>query len=327
MKHTPFIYFLLLLTFGLIQCPLSGQQAFPEELKNREPQSLEEVKLLERQVQSVIEKVSPATVSINGEGSGVVINEEGIILTVAHVNRRVGRRVQITFADGSNAWGETLGNNFNLDAGLIKITSDGEFPFVEMAESSDHEPGEWCMAVGFPVSFDKGLQPAARLGRILSCESGKLVSDCVIMGGDSGGPLFDLDGNVIGINSRVNGSLNSNIHVPVSIFKRDWDKMMDGKDIRNYQRGNRRDPNRGYLGIRGPTDASPAKIETVIDGSAAAEAGLQVEDIITEIDGKAIESFADIGKALSGKKVGDTISISVERGEEVLNYKIKLGRQ
>lgn len=329
MKHTKFIYFFLLLTVGLIQCPLSGQQAFPEELKNREPESLEEVKLLERHVQAIIEKVSPATVSVGGGGSGVVINEEGYILTVAHVNQRAGRRVRITFADGSGAWGETLGNNHTLDAGLIKITSEGEFPYVEMAEASDQDPGEWCMAIGYPVSFGKGKQPASRLGRILSRDSGKLVSDCVIMGGDSGGPLFDLDGKVIGINSRVNGSLNSNIHVPVSVFKKDWDKMVDGEELRPRRRGGRpnRDPNRGYLGIRGPTDASPAKIETIVDGSAAAKAGLQVGDVISEIDGKAVDSFADIGKALSGKKVDESISVTIQRGEEAINYNIKLGRQ
>lgn len=328
MKQTKLIYFLLLFSLGLFHCPLLGQQDFPEELKTREPETLKEVKLLEQRVQTILEKVKPATVSVGG-GSGVVISEDGLILTVAHVNQVAGRDVRITFPDGTRVTGKTLGNHHRLDAGLVKISSEGEYPFIDMAETSDRKQGEWCLAVGFPVSFSKGQEPACRLGRVLRSGSDELVSDCVIMGGDSGGPLFNLDGEVIGISSRVNGSLNANIHVPINVYKNNWEKMVAGEDIRQSRRGRRpnRESNRGYLGIRGATDASPAAIEVVIEGSAAEEAGLKVGDVITKIDDKSIDSFADIGESLSGKKVGESISVTVERDGEETEYTIELGKQ
>jgi serine protease Do len=298
-----------------------AQEAFPEELKTREPKNIEEVKLLEQHVQELLKKIRPATVSVSG-GSGVVINEEGYILTVAHVNRNAGRRVRITFPDGKQAWGETLGNHHPLDAGLIKIVSDGDFPYVEMADSSETKIGEWCLAVGFPVSFSRGKEPASRLGRVLTNRSGVMVSDCMIMGGDSGGPLFDLNGKVIGISSRVSGSLNSNMHVPVNVYKQYWDRMDSGDDIRSE-----RDPNRGYLGIRGPTNQTPPEIDEIVSGSAAGKAGLKVGDVVVEINDKKVESFRQVGEALSGKRAGDSITMMIRREGELIKLTIELGRR
>ncbi len=331
MKQFPSAYFSIIFVASLVCAPLVGQQTFPEELKTRAPETIDEVKLLEQHVQKILQKVSPATVSVSG-GSGVVINDEGYILTVAHVNQRAGRRVRITFPDGTRAWGETLGNNFELDAGLIKITSEGEFPFVEMADSSACKPGQWCLAIGFPVSFARGEQPATRLGRILSNRAQTITSDCTIMGGDSGGPLFDLDGKVIGISSRVAGSLNSNVHVPVDVFKNDWKKMVNGEDIRsNRSRTGRRprndDPNRGYLGIRGSTNDSPATVDEVVEDSAAAKAGLKVGDVIVELNEKKVDSFAAIGDTLSGMKAGDSITVMVRRNDALTKYTIQLGKR
>lgn len=330
MKQFSSTPFWVLILIGLISTPLLGQQSFPDELKTRAPENIEEVKLLEQHVQKILKEVSPATVSVSG-GSGVVINDEGLILTVAHVNQRAGRRVRITFPDGTRAWGETLGNNHQVDAGLIKITSEGDFPFVEMADSSACEPGQWCMAVGFPVSFSRGEEPAIRLGRILSNRSTTIVSDCTIMGGDSGGPLFDLDGKVIGISSRVTGSLNSNVHVPVNIYKRDWDKMLAGEDFRTDRsrsgRRPRNNPNRGYLGIRGNTNDSPATIDEVVAGSAAEKAGLKVGDIIVELNDNKVDNFGAIGDTLSKMEVGDSVSLMIRRDDALTKYTIQLGKR
>ena len=126
---------LISLAIFFLSSPACSQEAFPEDLKTREPKSIEEVKLLEQHVQALIDKVSPATVSVGGGGTGVVINDEGLIMTVAHVNQSAGRRIRITFPDGKRAWAKTLGNYHPLDAGLIQITSEGEFPFAEMGDA------------------------------------------------------------------------------------------------------------------------------------------------------------------------------------------------
>ena len=204
---------------------------FPEELRTRAPKNLAEVKLLEQRVQELAEKVRPATISMFG-GTGVVVGKEGYILSAGHVVIEPGRQIRIRFPDGTRATAVTLGADDRYDSGMAKITSKGDFPYLEMGKSSDLELGEWCLAVGFPVSFSRSDKPPVRLGRILSNRSRTIVSDCTIMGGDSGGPLFDLDGKVIGINSRVSGSLNQNVHVPVDVFTRDWDSLTK-KEVRD----------------------------------------------------------------------------------------------
>ena len=140
---------------------------FPEDLKTRAPKTLAEVKLLEQRVQELVEKVRPATISIFG-GTGVVIGEEGYILSAGHVIVQPGRRVGIRFPDGRRATAVTLGVDERYDSGMAKIVSDDDFPFLEMGKSSDLKQGEWCLAVGFPVSFSRSDEAPVRLGRILS---------------------------------------------------------------------------------------------------------------------------------------------------------------
>ena len=241
---------------------------FPEDLKTRAPKTLAELKLLEQRVQELVEKVRPATISVFG-GTGVVVGEEGYILSAGHVVVQPGRRFEIRFPDGRRATAVTLGVNERYDSGTAKIVSDDDFPYLEMGKSSDLKQGEWCLAVGFPVSFSRSAEAPVRLGRILSNRSRSIVSDCTIMGGDSGGPLFNLQGEVIGINSRVSGSLNHNMHVPIDVFTRDWDSLIKN-DVRN-----KTGKLRGYLGIRWSRGGTTPVIGRVLSDTAAEKAGMQ----------------------------------------------------
>src|SRR5262249_57320766 len=129
----------------------------------------------------------------------------GLIVTVAHVGQKAGRALTITFADGKRVKGKTLGNFRNADAGMAQITDKGEWPHAEVARAGSLKPGQWCLAMGYPVSFAKGQRPPVRIGRVLRHSATSVASDCPLMGGDSGGPLFDLEGRGIGLNSRVRG--------------------------------------------------------------------------------------------------------------------------
>src|SRR3954471_22586881 len=120
------------------------------------PKSLSELRALEARIQATIEKIVPATVGVGGGGSGVVVSKDGLIVSVAHVTQKAGREVQITFPDGKRAKAKTLGNFETADASLLKITDKGPFPFVDMGKSTEVKPGQWCLAVGYPVSFARG---------------------------------------------------------------------------------------------------------------------------------------------------------------------------
>ncbi len=296
---------------------------FPAELKTREPKNAEELVKLEKHVQALIPKLSAATISFSG-GSGVVISEDGYILTAAHVNRESGRKVQVVFPDGKRVQAETLGNNFRNDFGLLKISEEGEFPFVEVADSGELKLGEWCLSLGFAFSYQRGKNPASRLGRVLRNTSRTIVSDCTIMGGDSGGPLFNLDGKVIGIHSRVSNSLNQNFHIPVNLFMDSWDRLADGED---WDRGRVGGPAQGYLGVRSKEGATEAEVGELIPDGAAERAGVQVGDVILKLNGRDIANFDQLVERIGRMRARQRTRLEIRRGDEVIEITLRLGRR
>src|SRR5262249_34293508 len=159
-----------------------------------------DLRKLEERVQWVIKRVQPSVVGFGG-GSAVVVSKEGLILTVAHVGQKAGRNGVFIFPNGKRVKGKTLGNYHGIDAGMAKITEKGTYPYTPMGRSKDVKVGQWVVAMGFPISFAKGQKPPVRVGRVLQVTSTAILTDCPLIGGDSGGPLFDLNGNVIGQNS------------------------------------------------------------------------------------------------------------------------------
>ncbi len=191
------------------------------------PKSLADLRRLEERVQWTIKRVMPSVVGFGG-GSAVIVSKEGMALTVAHVGGKSGRDATFIFPDGKRAKGKTLGNWAGVDAGMAKITDKGEFPFTPMGKSSELKVGQWVVTMGFPISFSKGMKPPVRVGRIVSLSATTIVTDCPMMGGDSGGPIFNLDGEVIGQNSRT--ANNYNVHVPVDVYRDNWKRMLAGED-------------------------------------------------------------------------------------------------
>ena len=223
----------------------------------KDPSTLPALKRVEAKTQAVAAKVMAATVGIinqslagggrMGEGSGVVVSEEGLVLTAGHVMGQPGAELTVIFPDGRRAAAKALGANFSRDSGLVKIVDPGKWPHVEMGRSDDIKPGSWCMALGHPGGVQQGRTPPIRLGRILA--AGKrakfLVSDATVISGDSGGPLFDLEGRVIGIHSNIGISVNQNQHVPIDVFRSQWNDLLASKTFgspRDMQPASRIDP-------------------------------------------------------------------------------------
>jgi serine protease Do len=182
-------------------------------------------------VQKVIAKVLPATVGVrigNSAGSGVIVSEDGLVMTAGHVVGKPGQDVTFFFHDGKTAKGKTLGMFVTADAGMMKITDAGKYPFVELGTSADLKSGTWCVALGHPLGYQPGRPPVVRVGRVLRIREAVIQTDCTLVGGDSGGPLFDLQGRVIGIHSRIAGPTDVNLHVPVDIFRENWDRLLKG---------------------------------------------------------------------------------------------------
>jgi len=190
------------------------------------PVSIADLKSIERHVKALAARVSPAVVAVEigiGSGSGVVISADGLVLTAGHVCGSPGRSVLLTFPDGKTVRGKTLGVNRETDTGLIKINDRGPWPYAAMGDLEQTRAGDWALALGHPGGFDLKRSLVVRLGRVIRLAEDALQTDCTISPGDSGGPLFDMHGRVIGIHSAISSSVADNFHVAVTEFYKGWD--------------------------------------------------------------------------------------------------------
>lgn len=185
----------------------------------------------EERVKEVAQRALPATVALGTFGSGVVVSEDGYILTAAHnylVDQDVPT-VKVTFADGRTALAGRLGANFDNDAGLLKIVGGGKWPHIPLASVKAARPGDWCVALGYPGGYGSWRsKPSVRIGRVLRVDGDVLVTDCACASGDSGGPLLNLGGQIIGLHSSIGHCVAINSHIGVQVFADQWERLLAG---------------------------------------------------------------------------------------------------
>jgi S1-C subfamily serine protease len=148
-----------------------------------------------------------------------------------------------------------------------------------------------------------------------------VIADATIMGGDSGCPLFDLEGKVVAIGSRCDDTLTTNIYVPVDRFRDNWDRLAKGEDF------NSRQPDVAFLGVASNQETEDARIDRVIPGSAAEEAGIKLGDVILKFDGHEVNKYDDLPPLVRKRKPGDNVEIELRRGGKTLQVQATLGRQ
>ena len=284
--------------------------------------SLADLRSMERHVKGLAARVSPAVVAVevgNGSGSGVVISADGLVLTAGHVCGGPDRSVRFTFPDGKTARGKTLGRSYESDTGLMRITDRGPWPHAAMGALAQARVGDWVLALGHPGGFDLRRSLVVRLGRIIRLEAGALQTDCTISPGDSGGPLLDMHGRVIGIHSAISTSVAENFHVAVTEFYDRWDLMAKGAGGEEPAAAPR-----AYVGASGVNGAGGCRLTEVEENSPAARAGLKVGDVVLKVNGRAIRVSEAFRRWVDEAEPGETLNLEVKRGEEVLSVKVKL---
>lgn len=295
---------------------------------------LKDLKALNRQLIDMAEPSSAATVSLvskggGGAGSGVIVSEDGLILTAAHVVAAMSEDVIVIFPDGTRKPAKSLGADFDRDAAMVQITEEGVYPCAGLADSTALRRNEWCVALGHPGGFDPNRTPPLRLGRILRVTD-FVVTDCAVVGGDSGGPLFDVEGKVIGIHSNIGATLSENRHVPVSVYREQWDALKEGKRTGRRFAGKPggQNPNRPMLGVTlgDPGESGGVVLSDVMEGSPAAKAGLQSGDVVLSVNGKKTDSAGQLIKVVSGFKPGKTVTVALTRNGERQEVEVKLTR-
>ena len=295
-----------------------------------------EMKEMEAQVKQLVAKDMPAVVSLMGmtkpaAGSGVVVSKDGLILTAAHVTQG-NKEMVVIFPDGKERKCKVLGANNARDVSLTKIVEPGEYPFVELGDSEKLEATTMVCALGHPGGYDARRTPPIRLGRIsLKNFGGFLVSDCTLIGGDSGGPLFGLDGKLVGIHSSISESLSVNRSAPVNAAKADWERLLSGEKW-------------GKLGGTGndlmDSEEKPVMGATLDEASAvgvplkevhakspAEAAGLKAGDVVVKIGNESVKTPQALIGALGKRKPGETVELTFMRGDTEQKASVSLVSQ
>jgi serine protease Do len=319
-----------------------------------------------------VNKARPAVVAIQsrgngmmGSGSGVIVSKDGLVLTAAHVvdgDTEGVIEVSVVLADGREVKGEVLGRDRTRDAAMVQIKEGTDWPVAEPAPKDSIEQGEWCIAMGHPGGFDPQRGAPIRVGRLWQTNDKAFYrSDCTVSGGDSGGPLFDLEGRVIGIHSSISLDITENRHVPIGVFHEQWDKLKKGgkwgdsrrvlsnADDLTPKKGEEKKPDRRklfskpdaprepaadlpavpkgspWLGLALVKNGDAVMVEGVVDGSPAAEAGLKKGDIITDLEGKAPSTVNDVSDVVRSRKPGDKIKLTLKRDGREESKEVTLG--
>ena len=290
--------------------------------------SVEKLETIQTAIRSVAKKNTDACVGIDdgfGVGSGVIVDRDGLILTAAHVMSTNRASYEIFFPDGTTATARRLGRNMDVDAGMLQLEGNREWPHVELGTSDSLNKGDWVVSLGHSGGFELGRKPPVRSGRFLSRKDHQIVSDAVLIGGDSGGPLFDLEGRLIAIHSSIGDSVSINRHTKIEQFKLDWDRLRRGETWGQLSDLTTEPPvGKAKMGVKLDLTSARAKIKLIKPLSAAARIGLATNDIVIGLDGEMITDAQHLIRAVKSHVPGDTCFITVLRNEQPLQFEIRL---
>lgn len=294
------------------------------------PSSLADLRGLQEKVQKVVKDNTAATVSLvstrsGASGSGVIVSQDGLILTAAHVISG-SEEMAVIFPNGRQAKAKVLGANYTRDAAMARLIGEGPWPWVEVGNSDDLEVGDFVVAMGHPKGYDPTRRPPVRFGRVMTKGRYDFVTtDCTLIGGDSGGPLFDLEGKVVGIHSNIGPNRQINNHAGLSGFKNSWEQMLAGKSWGRLG-GDARDPNRPVMGLILRERNGVLVVEEIPEGSPALKSGLKVGDAIFSIAGRKVSRIRELSEIFADLLPGAEVKVKANRDGEELETTVTLAR-
>ena len=268
-------------------------------------------------------------------GSGFVISADGYILTNHHVVDQA-EEIQVQFADRSEYTATVVGSDRRSDLALLKIEAT-DLPSLEFADSDSIKVGAWVLAIGSPFGLDYSVTAGiiSAIGRSLPTEQGEnyvpfIQTDVAINRGNSGGPLFNLDGQVVGINSQIysptGGSVGLSFSIPVSIASNIVAQLREnGKVKRGFLGVGMSEVNKSLAEAMGLPSPMGAAINSVMPGSAADDGGILPGDIIVSVDDQSILRSGDLPHIVGLIKPDTKVKIVVYREGKRKKLTIKVG--
>jgi putative serine protease PepD len=303
------------------------------------------VKVMDRSsLADIAATVKPSVVSIQtqtGEGSGVVFNTDGYIVTNNHVVATAqGNTVRVIFADGKSTTATIVGTDPKTDLAVVRVTGVSGLVAAKFADSNALRVGDTVLAVGSPLGLEGSVTSGivSALNRTISEGGdqnappqsqqqttdigGAIQTDAAINPGNSGGALVDLNAAVVGINTAIatsgqsNGNIGVGFAIPGNLAKRVAQNLIDGHKVSHP-----------FLGVQVQTadGNGGATISGISSGSPAQQAGLATGDTITRAGGKDIHTSEDLVSVVQTSNVGDRLSLTVVRGGKQLAITVTIG--
>lgn len=282
----------------------------------------------------------PQYQEVKGLGSGFVISEDGYIVTNDHVAGNA-TKITVAFPDGSKLPAKLIGTDKVTDVALIKVDSPKPLPYLSFANSADVMVGEWVIALGNPFGLFEDAKPTVTVGvvsglnRNLSATEGHVYrgmiqTDAAINQGNSGGPLVNALGEVIGVNTVIytpsGGSVGVGFAVPANKVQDIIQQLKKSGSVkRDVYTGLQVEDLDVYTARRYGLP-SQILVRGIIKNSPAAQAGFRPNDVILKINGTEVRNQEEAGLQLASYKPGDQLTITIWRGGEVQDLKMTLGK-
>lgn len=287
--------------------------------------------------------VAPQKQVVRGLGSGFIVSEDGYILTNDHVAGNA-TKISVTLTTGETIQAKLIGNDPTSDVALLKIDKSN-LPFVNLGNSDNVIIGEWVIALGNPFGlFEINDKPTVTVGVVsaanmkVNAEGNRVYkemiqTDASINSGNSGGPLVNAEGDVIGMNtiiytggSYATGSIGVGFSISINRVKKIYDELKSGGKInRNFNPGFRiqalDERVAKYLGLK---DVTGVVVVQVFKGGSADRAGLKPEDVIISVNGEKIRNEQDLVFAINDKRVGDMLKMKIIRTGSEKEIEMKL---
>ncbi len=270
---------------------------------------------------------------IHAVGSGFVIDPDGYVVTNHHVIKNAAEITVVT-NEGKRYPAELKGHDAKTDLALLKIDADEPLPYVVFGNSGSARVGDWVVAIGNPFGLGGTATTGIISARGRDIRSGPLDDflqiDAPINQGNSGGPLFAVDGTVVGVNTAIfspnGGNVGIGFAIPSSVAKTVIDQLIATGHV-----------DRGWLGVQiqtvtediadtlGLDDQSGALVASVIDGSPAHKAGVKTGDVIRKFDGEAVERMRELPKLVANVAADRKVEIEIWRAGNVRTLNVTIG--
>lgn len=337
-------------TFGVLSyytqkngSPVQSDNVVINEVEYTNVEKTEYTKAIEKAYNTVVEVSCKVQADTSGfffggtqtaisTGSGVIFSEDGYIVTNAHVLENLidENTIKVKIYNGETYQAKVIGVDSRTDLAVIKIDLDG-LPYTSFADSSELALGSDAIVIGNPL----GLGISCSNGIISALEKEIYINNvymtviqtnAAINSGNSGGGLFDINGNLIGIVNAKKSSAYSTTTIegmgyaiPSNTVVKIINELIENGYVKD----------RASLGVRVYTNSSyyvtkGVVISAVIDGGGADEAGIQQYDVITAINDVEINSYADLSKALDAKAIGDVVTVTVMRDDKEMKFQVEL---